>query len=199
MEAKKQVVGEEELSMEEILQSIRRIIADDDDGKGKQASDNGSAGASDILELTEMLEDDGSVTNLNDAPPPKAEASVDVLKNIDAALVPEPPVREIKLNSQPVAAPPQTVPKKEAEMDNESGSMLSKTVENATMSALAKLNVPESPLQPITPPPQFRSGGTVEDLVEELLKPMMVDWLNNNLPAIVERIVEREVLRLTRR
>ncbi|MEQ1706369.1 MAG: DUF2497 domain-containing protein, partial [Rickettsiales bacterium] len=99
----------------------------------------------------------------------------------------------------PVAAPPQTVPKKEAEMDNESGSMLSKTVENATMSALAKLNVPESPLQPITPPPQFRSGGTVEDLVEELLKPMMVDWLNNNLPAIVERIVEREVLRLTRR
>jgi uncharacterized protein len=195
MEAKKQSVGEDDLSMEEILQSIRRIIADDDEGRNKEAGAGGN-GASNILELTDMIEEDGSVTNLKDAP--KADASVDVLKNIDAALVPEAPVREIKLNSQPAAAP-QAAPKNEAAMDNDSGSLLSKTVENAAMSALAKLNVPETPLQPITPPPQFRSGGTVEDLVEELLKPMMVDWLNNNLPSIVERIVEREVLRLTRK
>lgn len=197
MEAKKQAVGEDDLSMEEILQSIRRIIADDDEGKSKQEGASGNGEASNILELTDMLEEDGSVTNLKDDSP-KADASVDVLQNIDAALVPEAPVREIKLNSQPAAAP-QAAPKNEAAMDNESGSLLSKTVENAAMSALAKLNVPETPLQPITPPPQFRSGGTVEDLVEELLKPMMVDWLNNNLPSIVERIVEREVLRLTRK
>lgn len=196
MEAKKQA-GEDDLSMEEILQSIRRIIADDDEGKGKQAGANGEA-ASDILELTDMLEDDGSVTNLKEAS--QAAPAVDVLQNIDAALVPETPVREIKLNSQPAAAPaPQAAPRKEAAMDDESGSLLSKTVESATMSALSKLNVPDSPPIPISPSPAFRSGGTVEDLVEELLMPMMRDWLNNNLPAIVERIVEREVLRLTRR
>lgn len=197
MEAKKQV-GEDDLSMEEILQSIRRIIADDDEGKGKPAGENGSGErASNILELTDMLEDDGSVTNLKEAPAQAAPA-VDVLKNIDAALTPEAPVREIKLNPQPTPAP-QAAPNKEVAMDDESGSLLSKNVESATISALSKLNIPESPPIPIAPSPAFRSGGTVEDLVEELLMPMMRDWLNNNLPAIVERIVEREVQRLTRR
>lgn len=196
MEAKKQA-GEDDLSMEEILQSIRRIIADDDDGKNKEAGAAGSGAASNILELTDMLEDDGSVTNLKEALP-QATPAVDVLKNIDAALVPETPVREIKLNPQP-APSPQAAPKNEVAMDDESGSLLSKNVESAAISALSKLNVPESTPVPITPSPAFRSGGTVEDLVEELLMPMMRDWLNNNLPAIVERIVEREVERLTRR
>ncbi len=44
MEAKKQGTGEEDLSMEEILQSIRRIIADDgEEGKAQAApAANGS-------------------------------------------------------------------------------------------------------------------------------------------------------------
>jgi hypothetical protein len=39
----------------------------------------------------------------------------------------------------------------------------------------------------------------VEELVMEALKPMMSEWLNEHLPAIVERIVEREVRYLSRR
>jgi hypothetical protein len=42
-------------------------------------------------------------------------------------------------------------------------------------------------------------GRPVEDLVMELLRPMLRDWLDRNLPTIVERIVEREVRYLSRR
>jgi cell pole-organizing protein PopZ len=42
-------------------------------------------------------------------------------------------------------------------------------------------------------------GGTIEDLVIELLRPMMREWLDQNLPIIVERIVQKEIRRLVRR
>ena len=42
------------------------------------------------------------------------------------------------------------------------------------------------------------AGNTLEDVVRELLKPMLREWLDANLPGIVERIVTREVERITR-
>lgn len=42
-------------------------------------------------------------------------------------------------------------------------------------------------------------GKTLEDLVVEMLRPMVKDWLNANLPAIVEEKVEEEVQRVARR
>jgi len=42
-------------------------------------------------------------------------------------------------------------------------------------------------------------GRTLEDLVVEMLKPMVKDWLDANLPAIVEEKVEEEVQRVARR
>lgn len=43
------------------------------------------------------------------------------------------------------------------------------------------------------------NGKTIEDLVKELMRPMLKDWLDKNLPMMVERYVEREIDRLTRR
>jgi len=40
---------------------------------------------------------------------------------------------------------------------------------------------------------------TLEDLVKEMLRPMLKEWLDRNLPPMVERLVEREIVRLTRR
>jgi uncharacterized protein len=45
---------------------------------------------------------------------------------------------------------------------------------------------------------QPRSGRTVEELVSELLRPMLKTWLDDNLPAIVERLVRAEIERLSR-
>lgn len=39
---------------------------------------------------------------------------------------------------------------------------------------------------------------TVEDLVKEILRPMLKDWLDRNLPAIVERLVKAEIERVAR-
>ncbi len=42
-------------------------------------------------------------------------------------------------------------------------------------------------------------GRTLEDLVVEMLRPMIKDWLDANLPQIVEEKVEEEVQRVARR
>lgn len=43
------------------------------------------------------------------------------------------------------------------------------------------------------------SERTLEGLVRDMLKPMLRDWLDANLPEIVERLVSREVRRITAR
>jgi uncharacterized protein len=43
-----------------------------------------------------------------------------------------------------------------------------------------------------------RGGRTVEELVSELLRPMLKTWLDDNLPAIVERLVRAEIERVSR-
>ncbi|MEO1251345.1 MAG: DUF2497 domain-containing protein [Pseudomonadota bacterium] len=42
-------------------------------------------------------------------------------------------------------------------------------------------------------------GRTLEDIVTEMLRPMVKNWLDANLPAIVEDKVEEEVQRVARR
>ena len=39
---------------------------------------------------------------------------------------------------------------------------------------------------------------TLEDLVKEMLRPMLKSWLDDNLPALVERIVKAEIERVSR-
>jgi cell pole-organizing protein PopZ len=45
---------------------------------------------------------------------------------------------------------------------------------------------------------QPRRGRTVEELVSELMRPMLKTWLDENLPAIVERLVRAEIERISR-
>ena len=39
---------------------------------------------------------------------------------------------------------------------------------------------------------------TLEDLVKEILRPMLKSWLDDNLPSLVERIVRAEIERVAR-
>ena len=39
---------------------------------------------------------------------------------------------------------------------------------------------------------------TLEDLVKEMLRPMLKSWLDDNLPVLVERIVKAEIERVSR-
>jgi len=206
--------GDEELSMEEILQSIRRIIADDDNegkkpvsaeknGKGKAEED---VPGSDMLELTDMLKDDGTVVDLKKeaataATKTSLEAapnSFDILSQIDQVLdmAPEsvkPTPAEIPVIAAPAAAKP-------ADSPLNPDSLLSDAAAAATAEAFNRLKSMDAPTvyaQP-TSSPAFRGGATIEDMVSDMLKPMLKQWLDANLPAIVQQIVEREVKKLTR-
>ena len=39
---------------------------------------------------------------------------------------------------------------------------------------------------------------TLEDLVKEMLRPMLKSWLDENLPPMVERLVRQEIERVSR-
>lgn len=62
---------------------------------------------------------------------------------------------------------------------------------NATASAFSKLGS--------SMPNHFASGISVEEVVAYLLKPMLKEWLDTNLPRIVEERVEAELARIARR
>jgi cell pole-organizing protein PopZ len=52
--------------------------------------------------------------------------------------------------------------------------------------------------QPGAQPQIVRSGETsVESLMRELLKPALADWLEKNLPQLVERLVADEIRRIS--
>jgi uncharacterized protein len=43
------------------------------------------------------------------------------------------------------------------------------------------------------------SGRTLEQFVEDIARPMLKEWLDEYLPAIVERLVQREIQKISRR
>jgi cell pole-organizing protein PopZ len=72
--------------------------------------------------------------------------------------------------------------------------ILSQEIADKSSKAIQNLlnNIP----RPDIDSPAFRSANTLEDLVMEILKPMMKDWLDNNLEVIVRDIVEREIRKI---
>jgi cell pole-organizing protein PopZ len=43
-----------------------------------------------------------------------------------------------------------------------------------------------------------QNARTLEDLVAEMLRPMLKEWLDDNLPSVVERLVQEEIQRVAR-
>jgi cell pole-organizing protein PopZ len=43
-----------------------------------------------------------------------------------------------------------------------------------------------------------QNGRTLEDLVREMLRPLLKNWLDDNLPGLVERLVRAEIERVSR-
>jgi cell pole-organizing protein PopZ len=165
----------QEPSMEEILSSIRRIIAEDEPGgQGTQAQADAEGGSDadldeedDVLELTEIV----------DEPAPRELA----------AAPPVPPA------PQPPSPAPQETP---AMTTTSTDSLISPVAASASTNAFARL------AKAATPEDKRAiavSGISVEQLVVDLLTPMLRDWLDQNLPGIVERMVEQEVKKLARR
>jgi cell pole-organizing protein PopZ len=140
-----------EPSMEEILASIKRIIADDEPGAFARGRP------------------------LRAVPEPEDEL---------AAASPAEDVLELR---EPIAeAPAPVTTAKAGPVDP----ILSDRVAEASrekLEALSRLVVK----------PQVSGSDTLEGLVRDMLKPMLRDWLDQNLPQLVEQIVAREIARIT--
>ena len=203
-------------SMEEILASIRRIISEDGPPEGTdgeaaaeeapaaeaeaapaepedvEASAEGVADAEpavdddDVLELTEIVEDDAGGEDAD-------QASVDSM--FDALAEPE-PQPEPAPAQEPAPAPAPAAAAAPAPPAGADSGLLSAAAAGAAGSQLSSLvaAVDQAYGTPI-------GGGnrTVEDLVKEVMRPMIKKWLDANLPSLTERIVRHEVERLARR
>jgi uncharacterized protein len=195
-----------EPTMEEILASIRRIISEDDStAPAAEAAPVAEPDFGDeVLELNEPVMEMPETVSPDfdfDALPVDDEPEV-ALEEI----IVEDRVEEPELEPEPVAPPPAPVaaapmpepvyvpaPEPEPSPFPFDQGLVSNPIADKTSSVFAKL-APNTTL-----PGMFISGNTVEALVGELIKPMLKDWLDANLPRIVEEKVEAEVARIARR
>ena len=182
-----------EPSMEEILASIRRIIADDTSKKPElspaaepdleQSADEADE-ADDVLDLatvpaasttqarsprshwpTRLSSARSSFRMSSRRPEPKAEPPMEAAIEFEAvqeAVEPPPPLPRATQPTQP--------------------DRLLSAAANASVSqafgALGNLMINQNAM-------------TLEDLVKDLMRPMLKTWLDDNLPALVERLVRR--------
>ncbi|MEN9874577.1 MAG: hypothetical protein RL186_1474 [Pseudomonadota bacterium] len=201
-----------EPTMEEILASIRRIISEDDAAPAANDAQIAPADVQDdVLELSEpvaampqTVSPDFDFDALPTEPAPQFEPAhqehdlVDiVVEDRWAEAEPEPapmyqaPVYTPEPAPAPAPAPVYAAPPAAPRGDPQG--LVSDPVAEVTSNVFAKL----SPNHVF--PELFSSGNTVEALVVEMLRPMLKDWLDANLPRIVEDKVETEVARIARR
>lgn len=175
--------SEQEPSIEEILASIRQIISDDDEDSNEEnevVEDPVRHKTDDVLELTEedLAEQE---------PEPEEEEEPESEEE-----TPESPPIEIDMRDV-VQENRQEVPPLESPKPVPSD-ILSSNAQSAALSSIGKLKS-RMPIE------RSRSydGVTLEDIVRELLHPMLREWMDDNLPPMVERIVQKELEKLARR
>lgn len=158
--------------MEEMIAAISRRIITEDNKPGEPVRP--AHEETDILELTESLSEDGSVRRLT----PAAAQSTD------------------RADSPGQSEPARSEATPESVRDPRRERIVSPAVSGAAAAAFAQLN---------TLPRERRREGelalggadrTLEEIVREMLKPLLQTWLDENLPGIVERLVRAEIARV---
>lgn len=206
-----QAEEQDEPTMEEILASIRRIISEDnDDSDGKPAEDGDGVN----LDDAEAASDEGGPaeepepepgtekeTETAEAaaepepepePEEKAEDSeeaevLNLTEEMEAAPAEEP--EDEALSAETPAEEPET--KEPAPEPAKPDPLVESVTEEATRQSFDKLSA-------LMVAGYSGSGNTLEGLVRDLLKPMIKAYLDENLPRIVDDVVEREIARISR-
>lgn len=132
---------EQEPSVEDILASIKKVMAADAGKLGKPRAARKTVDDDAVLELTEAVEDNDPSDAAADEPLVNAHTSQSIHESL------------------------------------------------AVLSTLA---------EPGRAPQIVRSGETsLEGMVREMLRPMLKQWLDDNLPPLVEQLVATEIARIT--
>lgn len=216
-------------SMEDILASIRRIIAEgEQDAKGGPGTAPAAAEAAkplpksevpkidaakaealkvEVFELTQIVQDDGSIVNVGDVAPTPEPAKAETAAKTEPAPAPVPaapkpaPQAPAEAVIAAPAPPEQPAPPLAVAAQPEPPPVDAK-VETA-MAALSRLMDLTRPPEPdaLAEEPPERSGSalTVEELVRDAVRPLLRQWLDTNLPPLVERLVREAVDKLAKR
>lgn len=165
-----------ESSMEEILSSIKRIIAEDkaieiDRPIKARNSDAPKAKHDEILELTEKVEDSDIAS---------AQGVFGDRRTQE------------RLNTEQESAPEQAQAREiQAKEDRLIDDQKLDSMRNS-LSALVAMEGANSPA-----PEKTNRQTSLEDMTRELMKPMLKSWLDENLPGLVEEMVAREIQRIS--
>jgi uncharacterized protein len=223
-----QTAKAQEPSMEEILASIRRIIADDDASKPVKAPETGAQPKQPVA----------AAISGRPAPPPPPPPPPKPATAPAASAKPAAPTSAAAANSQ------DEIDAMLAELDGPSKAAPKPTTPQSAADVLDLTEAMAAPATPSPgPAPSFRTidgtsdvvfttkpepppdralissqtiaavdsafntlahtvigqnARTLEDLVREMLRPMLKSWLDDNLPGMVERIVRAEIERVSR-
>ena len=159
-----------EPSMEEILSSIKRIIAEEGDGAMAAARARRVPRPAPAPLPEPQPYDDEEILELSDP--------------VAAEVAPEPDPTPRPAQSEPAAAVAPAAPAAPV------SSLLSPRAAEATrgpLDALSRMVVK----------PEVAGSDTLEGMVREMIRPMLRDWLDANLPQLVESMVAREISRIT--
>ena len=170
-----------EPSMEEILSSIKRIIAEEGDQPARRARPARAAPAS-IAVAPPPLDDDPAEEVLELSEPMPQPSRPDPVRP------PEP--RRV---AEPAAAAPEPSRAPEPPRGDDRRAPEPIVGQEAAAASRGSLEA----LSRLLTRPEPGSDGTLEGLVREMLRPMLRTWLDTNLPAMVEDLVGREIARIT--
>jgi cell pole-organizing protein PopZ len=183
-----------EPSMEEILASIRRIIADDS-GTPPPPPDEAPELVTpeavedlDVLDLATVPEAAAPLIKPVDLEP--LPQSVEMDEDVEFRLVEEPLI-------QPQSPPPPQPPRPAAIREVPLPAALDVEVEEALLSPEIGASV-SSAFHALATTLVPQNGRTLEDIVKDMMRPMLKSWLDAHLPQLVERLVKAEIERVTR-
>ncbi len=185
--------------MEEILASIRRIIADDQDG--------GKAAPSATLQQPARAAPPPPQAPPRQAPPKDedvldlAEVATPVARrgpslDLDQDDIGYREASEMDFDSFDADEPPEAGPEPplgaQPGFEAEAQPFHERLISTATDSTVT------GSFNMLAHTVLTQNARTLEDLVKDLLRPMLKGWLDENLPALVERLVRAEIERVTR-
>ncbi len=186
--------------MEEILASIRRIISEDDAPAAEAAPapapepepEPAPEPSPALMDATPSMqepepapqEEEEEILDLTDRYEAPAAQTIGDL-DVSAPADPEPEPFPTAFAEPEPAAPAPVV----------EDAIVGETAAAASASAFAGLTAAFRQPEPV---PTGGVGPTIDDLARSLLRPMLKDWLDANLPGIVEAAVKKEVERISR-
>lgn len=194
---------EQEQSIEEILASIRQIISDDSDTReagdieapadehfdiplhNPVEEDEPAIPSADVLDLTdEVMADEPAVFTTT-------EESFDIP-------VHEPEVEEVYARESNIDLSVRAEPTSAQQGDDDIDALFSAPAASATTEAFSRL-IGNIPVEREENKRLYADGRiTLEDIAKDLLRPMLRQWIDDHMPPLVERLVEKELEKLAR-